>query len=298
MAPSARAQTPARGCLQQSIISAGAGCVMIPIVLGLIMVANSIPVGSPWEVVMIVGAPLALMGGLLSLGVGFWLWNRRRIARWLDAAMAPLGLDGQPYMRVGRQYHGVVQGRPVHARFQRGPSFSLAVECQARTRMSAAHGNALNRTVAGSSTVSHPTLEEHDVLFQARDEDHAQRLLSIEGVDQALVRLTDRQGHAWVRNLVVSPEAVALDLHRVGMGAITAESVQEWHRDLELLAQALDGLDDPSTVLSSSKLELELLRNPDAMRWMSRMIFAIIAVGLVATLLCSGLVGWAVVSFG
>ncbi|NOY24488.1 MAG: hypothetical protein GXP62_01310 [Oligoflexia bacterium] len=289
MTPSAQPQTHARGCLIQAVISFVVACVMIPTVLGLAFLANNVRYDSPWTTALMIGAPLVLVGGVLLLGLGFGVWNRRRIARWLDAAMLSLGLNGRPYTLIGRQYHGEVQGRAVHARFRKGPAFELAVECDARTRMTASAGNALNRRA--DTAISHPALDAGDIVFRAGDPAHARALLERPGVVDALVRLSGRQGIAWARNVIVLPHAIKLNLHRVGMGAITAESVQSWHHDLLLIARALDAMADPGDVLTPTAHEVDVLRHPDRILRMGYRIVAVIMVLLLGLALCGGLLG-------
>lgn len=293
--PSSQPQTFARGCALQAILSIVAIFVAVPVVLVLAFLANTVPYDSVWAYVLMFGAPLVLGGGLLSLGLGFGLWNRRRIARWLDEAMAPLGLDGAAYMMLGRQYHGEVDGRPVHATFNRGPVFQLTVECNARTRFVVARGNMLNRRVSGVmdyEPVTHPLLASHDIICNAKDPGWTGRLLDQPGVAEVVERLVRKEGYAWIRNLVVTPHAIKLHLHRVGMGAVTAEHVEGWHADLRTLAEAIDGMEDPLEILEPSALELTVLHDPGKIARLGYLIGLGIVAALLLMSVCMGAVGF------
>lgn len=84
---------------------------------------------------------LILNGG----AYGSLAWVVRRRKRWLDTVFTPLGLTGQRYNLMGRQYQGTVEGRDVIARFFRGPTLTLYLSTPLQTRLGVADAGSTTR---------------------------------------------------------------------------------------------------------------------------------------------------------
>ncbi|CAN0460507.1 unnamed protein product, partial [Ectocarpus fasciculatus] len=105
-----------------------------------------------------------------------------------------------------------------------------------------------------------PTLEAAGLTVKADEPAWAERLLAAPGVCDALVRLGSRADISWRPKVQIRPDVVHLQLHRVGMGALTAERISSWHADLAHIASAIDAAAPPAERQVATKLEDELTR--------------------------------------
>jgi len=282
------------GCATQLIAAVVGLIVAVPLVVGTLVLAIVLPRDGPWIWVLTIALCMALLVTLSGLGLAFGLWNRRRIARIVDEALEPLGLEASAFGLVGRQYHGVVLGRRVDATLNRGPCFDMYVEAPARTRLGVAKPNVLSRTAAsayGHSEVPCEPLSALGLLVVALDPVWAKGLLGRPDVVDGLVRLARPDGLAWVRSVGIRPDAIHLLLHRIQLGDITPERVRDWHADLHLVAEAVSVQLAPENPVEVSNIELLIRTEPNRIRRWG----VLIGVGIVAVItlvgLCMGVLG-------
>lgn len=282
-----------RGCLQSSIIRAIATVIVIPLWCGLILLPLAIVGNDPnasiwWLIVPAVLFLLITVGG--GLGVAAWvIWGRHRQ---LDAAFTPLGLSGQMYHLLHRQYHGTVQARQVGAYFSRGPLIELEISTPLQTRFGVSGDNTdtaffarlLNRQPL---SFSDPDLEE--LLLFALDEDWMRTLLAVPEVKDLLLRLVAFEGAFARKHVTLRPGALCLQLYGSRRllefkANVELAQVQQWFDDLLALARAAENLPAPQHTDEETSAErlARSMRRPAS--------FWIVAAVVVGVVLCPAVI--------
>ena len=198
-------------------------------------------------VASLIGWVVASMVGVMAFAV----INRQRIARRVDAAFAPLGLQGESQMTIGRQYHGTVAGRRLDGYFQKGPSVELIVQAHSGTRVAVAPGGAFVRAVQGAFGKER---------FDAGWPELGDASVSAEEA-------------AWARDLLADPEArqAVAELLGGGQAALRVVSVQPGAVALVVRGSSLaivDGDRIPSAVAALGRLAARVEAQPPPQRWM------------------------------
>jgi hypothetical protein len=240
---------------------------------------------------------LILNGGALA----YLVWVLRRRKRRLDAAFAPLGLEGERYMVTGRQYHGTIEGRKVDIRFYRGPMLELHLGTPLQTRFGVAEVGsttpALARLLGRQPLIpDDPALSELRVF--ALDEGWARSLLA-DPQARGVIRRLLSAGESWalVQQVVLGPGAFRLRLYhskRLFRFEITPEEAQRWLDDLLTLARIAEGLPAPTVTAEESSAE-RLVRSGGTTR--IGLIIVALLVGVPTCLLALAAAGffvWAV----
>ncbi len=231
------------------------------------------------------GGGFCMLGTVAMGALLFGLWNRARYRWHLDAAMAPLNLEASGYGFLGRQYHGQVDGRRVDALFQKGPLFHLWVEAPVGIRAGVAPRNVLRTAVAGWSgyemVATDHVSDLADLEVRSKNVDWMAQLIAVPGVPEALGRLGGSEEIAYIRNVIVGPNAIKLTLHRLGVGGLTPERVNQWSEDLSVVAAACETLAPPADAVEESALEAMVRTNPNQIQRRVNCAVAVILVGLV-----------------
>ncbi|MDA3935447.1 MAG: hypothetical protein PF636_01090, partial [Actinomycetota bacterium] len=123
-----------RGCGRALVIRVVAVAIGVP--LGLCGVVSTLLLVTtydfqPW--VLLVTAVLWL-APLFTAGA-FLVGSARWRAKKLDALFVPLGLEGEAYMSLFRQYHGAVHGRRTDVYLWRGPYLQIEIATALQTRL-------------------------------------------------------------------------------------------------------------------------------------------------------------------
>lgn len=202
---------------------------------------------------------LIIFGGL---GVGGQIMRRRRERR-LDAAFAPLGLRGSPYLLNSRQYHGTVEGRQVAVYFYsyRGPTLDLRVSTPLQTRLAATAAAAVSPPPAWD--LRYPPLALHapglqGLSISAQDEDWARALLGSPAVQEALQRLVRGEGWALFRQVFLQPGTLHLRLHHnrnLFRYDVSPADAQQWLDDLLTLLRIAESLPMPRVAVELTPAE-------------------------------------------
>lgn len=238
------------------------GCVVQVLALGWLVIVALLWAGLypllPYNVRDFV-AVLALgswMGTLIpAVIVGSLVVTFRR-NRALDRAFASLGA-GRRITMVARGWGGEIEGREVHAWFDRGPQLEIYVACNARTR--GAVGRDLGPLTGTISAAAGRETIAMDGGWVATGADVAwmRRFVGDPGVRAAIGTLLEDDGHS-LRALSLQPDAMKLTLRYVPVGAITEDAVQRWLAGLQAVARVVDGLEPPSESAEASALESKL----------------------------------------
>lgn len=207
-------------------------------------------------VVTMMGWLVAMVGGAFVFAVV----NRRRIARRVDGAFAPLGLRGEPQMTIGRQVHGEVGGRRLDAYFQKGPSLELILQARAGTRVALAPGSAFVRMVQGATgkdrfDAGWPELAE--VSVSADEGAWARALLADPPARAALASLL-HDGEPALRVASVQPGAVALVVRGSSLDIVDGDQVPRAVAALAALAERVEAQPAPATWQEPSPLSQRL----------------------------------------
>jgi hypothetical protein len=247
--------------------------------------------------------PLVFIGGVAGFfvismaGVVIWfLWSKGRRAQRFDAAFTPYGLTGRGYMTVGRQYHGVYQGRELHVYFYRGPVLDIYLGTPLKTRLALGTRTMLGSAASGLVQQNQLTLSDpayHHLLASAVDARWAQELLALPEAKDVILRLAAAPGYLEMDNLFLQPGAFLLRLYRIPESRITPENLQQWLRDLYTLARAAESLPPPQVTAEPTANEGVLRTDRDAF---NRKVYAItlgaFALLTLCTLAITALIVW------
>ncbi len=156
----------------------------------------------------------------------------------VDQALAPLGLKGQSYMIFGRQYHGLVQGRPVDITFVRGrwgwTAISIYVKANLNTRLAIGKKRPLlDCRDCARLILSDPDLNQLEIF--AQDEGWAYNLLADSKVKAVVSRLMTGQKSPGHIEIYLQPDRVWLYAHSP---KIAEAPLKQWVEDLLALAEA------------------------------------------------------------
>jgi len=233
-----------------------------------------------------------LIGG--SIGMMFFVFARR--ARHLDTVFTPLGLTGQLYQMLFRQYHGSVEGREVGVYLYRGPSLELDISSSLQTRLGVTQKQRDTLFLARLFNreplpLTDPALDGLTVF--ALDEDWARKLLARPGVPELLQRLAAFESSFTRRHVLLRPGWIRL--HLFGSRNlldfnfdITPEQARQWLDDLLALIRIAEGLPVPQVTDEESSAE----RLASSMRSRSPYLLPAITIGaILAVILCSVTVG-------
>ncbi len=235
------------------VLSLGGVCVFIP--LGLFTRSDA----SIWALII----PSVLYFLILNGGAfGTLAWVVRRRKRWLDGLFTPLGLRGERYNLMGRQYHGTVGGREVTARFFQGPTFEVYLNTPLQTRLGVAEEGSTTLSLAHLAGREPLALDDPDMSGLhafALDEGWARALLT--GPEaRTLVRRLRSAGESWalVRQLILAPGAFCLRLYQnknLFKYDVTPEEAEQWLDDLLALARIAEGMPAPRVTAEESSGE-------------------------------------------
>jgi hypothetical protein len=277
-----------RGCLRASVIRVIAVIIVIPLWCALIFVPLTVVTRNPdasiwWLIVPAVLFLLVTVGG--GCAVAAWvIWRR---IRQLDAAFTPLGLTGQMYHLLHRQYHGILAGRQVGAYFTRGPLLELEAGTSLQTRFgmsrddvdTAFFARLFNRQ---PMSLTDPVLD--DLLVFPLDEDWMRALLAVPEAQDLLRRLVSFDGAFVRRHVLLRPGALTLQLYGSRRllefkANVEPDQVRQWFDDLLALASIAESLREPQQTSEETSVErlARSMRKPSATLW----IAAAVVVGVV-----------------
>lgn len=235
------------------VLCLGGTCVFIP--LGLVTRSDA----SIWVLII----PSVLYFLILNGGAsGTLVWIARRRKRWLDGLFTPLGLTGERYNVMGRQYQGIVEGREVTARFFQGPTFEIYLSTPLQTRLGVAEAGSTTLSLAHLAGREPLALEDPDMSGLhafALDEGWA-RVLLTDPEARTLVRRLMSAGESWalVRQLILAPGAFCLRLYQnrnLFKYDVTPAEAARWLDDLLALARIAEGMPAPRVTAEESSGE-------------------------------------------
>lgn len=241
------------GCGRAAVIQIIAVLIGLPASLVLLGV-------SLWLATAFADRPLIIVigaGGLLTLFFGALLGFvvivvLRRKSR-LDAVFTPLGMQGDVYQTLFRQYHGTVAGRQVDVYVYRGPVLEIEVQTPLKTRLGITQTrHADTRFFAGLANREPLTLDDpaaQDLMVFAEDAAWARALLAQPAIPARLQRMTSQAGSTFTRHqLRCYPGACQLMLtgNRKLFGLdLNATQARAWLDDLLAVVTAAEALPAP-----------------------------------------------------
>jgi len=181
-----------------------------------------------------------LAGAGYLVGIGVYviasLWSAGRT---LDPALTPLGLIAQPYALFGRQYRGLLRGRPVQVRYlpaqaSRPARLDLFVHADLGARIAIGQQRPL-LDCCDCPRLASVEAEIGPLQVYAQDETQARRLLADETARAALRRLVDDPSSPGRQELYVQPGRIWLRARPWQVGARQVEARLD---DLLALAEA------------------------------------------------------------
>lgn len=281
----------ARGCGRAMIIRVVAtliitslGCVFL--ILPLFLTASlDAPI---WILIVAAGLFLLLLFGG---GAVYIISVLRQRMQMMDAAFVPLGLVGQAYDTVFRQYHGTASGRQVGVWLYRGPVLDIEINTALQTRLSVTGPHTDTRFLSNMFgrpplTFDDPALS--DLLTFALDADWVHAKFRERQITAILHRLTATDAQFTRQQVQLRPGTLKLMLsgNRQMFGfQVAPEQVQQWFNDLVALARLLERPPAPTQTDASSSAEqfTEKLRqrNPYLSVWIA-------LVTVIGVLACSG----------
>ena len=142
--------------------------------------------------------------------------------------------------------------------FYRGPTLDIYLAASLRTRVGIGMKSSQSRLAA--SVIKRTPLETGDpalaeLAIYPSDPQWCSELLADFSVTRILPHLMADQGLFELRNLIIQPEAVQLNMHHIPVRQITPEAVQRWISDLVELAQIAESLPPPNKTEAASTLE-------------------------------------------
>jgi hypothetical protein len=197
-------------------------------------------------------------------------WKRKK---WLDAVFTPLGLKGRPYLINWWEYHGLLDGRSVIARFYRGPTLTITIQTNLKTRFGIAEQEQPELFLADFVN-KHPLQalrpELNAYAIFAMDEAWTSKLLQSEEVLAPLQRLM-QAGESWalIRQVILAPGALRLMLYRnknLMNYNFNAAEVRQWAADLLALIHAAENLPAP-TITTEENWAENMDRTGKTMPW-------------------------------
>jgi len=249
---------------------------------------------SPWLVV----APLLLFLFLIfagSGGVAAWIAIRR--SRRLDAAFTPLGLAGQSYRTVFRQYHGLIQGHPVAVYIARGPLVQIDLQADLKVRTSITQADAGRARLAGlfnQQVLTALPAGMEGLNVYAHDPEWANELLADPQSVALLQRLIRFEGFFIQRDVLLRPDRIRYQLYgstTLFSFDIRPEQARQWLQDLLALAHSAAALPAPRRIEAESAAE----RSADSIRRNSGRITFFILAGVGAAIACIALTSAAII---
>ena len=128
------------------VIATVIGLPLACIVVSIPLVLASVFEAGPWVLAIAGGLSLTLLFGGLAVFVFVVIYQRKNK---LDGLFVPLGLSGQAYDTLFRQYHGTIQDRQIDVWFYRGPVLEIEVNTSLQTRLGVTGLHADTRFLAG-----------------------------------------------------------------------------------------------------------------------------------------------------
>jgi hypothetical protein len=246
------------GCAWQFIVTLIVMAVLLGGLACLAAVVGLAPVSEDTRLLLGLGGFILIFFAMLGGTAAWGIWTIRKRANQFDAAFLPLGLSGRGYLTNGRQYHGMVRGRQTDVYFYHGPVLDIFVAAPLRIRVGIGLKSSQSRLAA--SVIKRTPLETGDpalaeLAIYPSDPQWCAELLEDLRVKSLLPRLMADQGPFELRNLIIQPEAVQLNMHHIQVRQITPEAVQRWLSDLVELAQIAESLPPPSKIEAASTLE-------------------------------------------
>jgi hypothetical protein len=239
---------------------------------------------------LVLAIGFGILGIVYVVGLTVYqVWSFLGSSRNVAAAFAQLGLKTSSYALFGRQYHGTIQERQVDVyfippyRYYPG-SLEVYLDVSLRFRLAVAE----KRPLLGCDGCRPLHLADSDLSHLqvlALDEDWARNLLADPTSKAAVLRLTANQSPSENREFYVQPGALLL---RMSPDDITAESIDQWLRDLVCLAQVAESLPPPVRKAEATGLEAGVRARGD---WLTPIITVILLGSAVSVLLlCLGAV--------
>lgn len=244
-----------RGCWRSVVITLAGG------LIGIAMLATTLWVlggrdARPGTLRIFLAPLVSMVFVALVLFAGFvfvYLRGRR-----LDRAFRTIGLEGHQVTGVLRGWHGSWRGRQVDAWFSKGPMFEIYLDCAAATRAAIHRPGRLLKRVAKAVSSREPIeptpAEARDCTVYGDDPDWLRQWLAAPQVEASLHRLLEETER--VSPMIrVTPNAVHYSRRFIPRTDLSAENLERWLGDLEVLAAAADELGPSATAAETTRME-------------------------------------------
>jgi hypothetical protein len=236
-------------------------------IFGVIVVSAFIPLTGTRLVQYGVGG-FGLLVLLMLAGAILWsvYESNQRSAR-LDAAFTPLGLTGKALMFVGRQYHGILEGRQVDVYFYRGPSLDIYIASPLNVRLGIGIKGQYSHTQSGVPNFPELIIDEPELAnlgIYPLDHRWATDLLENFSARADIISLTTKESKSESRTLIFQPEALQLQLYRIDISILTFEKLRLLVSSCIHLVGVAESLPPPAVPVTASALERQIRVNRGA----------------------------------
>jgi hypothetical protein len=248
---------------------------------GLVSISIVVPLTNTQEDNLALGSCI-LIPALMVVAVLIWgaYGNKRRFSS-LDVAFARLGLTGRSYLLEGRQYHGIMSGRPVDVYFYRGPKLDIYIFAHFNTRLGI--GLRGRYTHLQSGVVNRPLMVINDpemahLGVYPQDAQWSRALVENPAAKGSILTLTTVESKSEYRNLQFQPEALFVQLHRFKFNHLTTEKLRFWISESITLSETVESL--PSPTVTAAPLDVERWSRSDRSGY--TVLLGLITIGIIA----------------
>ena len=293
--PSPAPPSALQGCLRRY---ARGVVLQLAIVIGVLLIWGScMAAGMP--LLMLLQAPsdaaflLSFIGGLfVTLAVfsgGIIVWRVRQDRR-MDAAFAPLGLQGRMYMISGRRHEGTFEGARVESTYYRGPILDLFLYAPFGAEATFGVDNAVARA-AGSAFNREPIVSNDpalaDFLISGPDRTWINGVLGDEAARGEIVTLLRTPNPPGSPLLQFQADRLLLRFAYADIKKVSSAQLQQWLGAMAALARRLAELPPPAVAAKPQLMDQRIRRGALSSPW----VIAGIAGGIVAVLMTCGVGG-------
>jgi hypothetical protein len=286
-----------RGCGRSVVIRLLATLIVIPLGCAFIFVPMWLVTSLDMPIWILIVSSFLFLVIIFGGGAAYVAWTLYQRKQKLDAAFAPLGLEGTSYQMWFRQYHGTFGGRQVDLYFRRGPVLTVEIDTPLQTRLGVTGQQGDTLALArlfGREALAFDDPALHDLTVFGLDEAWACSTLAHPEAAKVLHRLTALEGFFTRQQVILRPGHLQLlfsgNRNMFGFD-LPPEHARAWLEDLVRLAEIAESLPAPQVTAEESAAE----RMAESVRNTSPYLMPLIVVGtVVGILLCSGVIAAAV----
>ena len=230
-------------------------------------------------------------------GAVIWGLNSiRKRAAYLDDVFSLWEMEGAAYLQSGRQYHGEINRRQVEIYFHRGPTLEIQIAAPLHTRAAVVFKSEIGKLPASLGDYENVPLNDplfHNLSIYALDANWMKNLLNDNSpMRQAILQLMRVAVAYEMRQILILPEALKINIRRVSMDQLNRENMNIWMDALHAVLHAIEAAPRPQEITIAIPVEAANPSKRKSLAWLSAGIGCNI---LLALAVCAGLVAFIVV---